>query len=56
MLRWARSSARGLYRRRGWKRTFKLSQDKFEADRSGVMARLGDSAIVPMMCAAIPPR
>ena len=36
--------------------TFKLSQNKDEADRSGVMAALGDSAIVPLMCAAIPPR
>ena len=36
--------------------TFKLSQNKDEADRDGVMAALGDSAIVPLMRAAIPPR
>lgn len=36
--------------------TFKLSQNKDEADRAGVMAGLGDHAIVALMRAAIPPR
>jgi transcriptional regulator len=36
--------------------TFKLSQNKDEADRAGVIAALGDHPIARMMAAAIPPR
>jgi transcriptional regulator len=36
--------------------TFKLSQNKDEADRAGVMAGLGDHAITALMRAAKPPR
>ena len=36
--------------------TFKLSQNKDEADRAGVMSALGDDPIVALMAAAMPPR
>ncbi len=36
--------------------TWKLSQNKTDADREGVIAALGDAPIVPLMRAAIPPR
>ena len=36
--------------------TFKLSQNKDEADRAGVMTALGGHPVAALMRAAIPPR